>query len=70
MSGTDIIFVVNYIISMWLKYSFNPTETNSIQNSRGERTPQANSRGLDISGGLVIFDWLTHDISDVKWRPP
>ena len=28
--GTDIIFLVNYIISMWLKHSFNTTGKNSI----------------------------------------
>ena len=35
LSGTDIILMVNYIISMWLKHSFNTTGKNSIQNSRG-----------------------------------
>ena len=39
LSGTDIIFVVNYIISVWLKHSFNTTGNNSIHNSRGDDPP-------------------------------
>ena len=35
LSGTDIISLVNYIISMWIKHSFNTTGKNSIQKSRG-----------------------------------
>ena len=44
LSGTDIIFLVNYIISMWLKHSFNTAGKTSIQNSRGT-IPQTDSRG-------------------------
>ena len=39
LSGADIIFLVNYIINMWLKHSFNTTGKNSIQNSRGDDPP-------------------------------
>ena len=45
LSGTDIIFLVNYIISMWLKHSFNTTGKNNIQHFRGDDPPQTNSRG-------------------------
>ena len=44
LSGTDIIFLVNYIISMWLKHSFNTTGKNRTQNSRG-RSPPRKFRG-------------------------
>ena len=46
-SGTDIIFLVNYIISMWLKHSFNTTGKNSIQHFRRDDPPR------QIPGGRV-----------------
>ena len=48
LSGTDIIFLVNYIITMWLKHSINTTGRNSVQNSGGGTIPQTNSRGERI----------------------
>ena len=42
LSGTDIIFLVNYIISMWLKHSFNTTGTDLI--NRHENSKSANTK--------------------------
>ena len=50
LCGTDIIFLVNYIISMWLKHSFN---TRRQQKKIAFKTPGGHSPPRQIPGGGV-----------------